>query len=202
MGHRDLEGGVDGSATSCLASARALGYTIMRRIIIKITLGCVVALVMTLGWANWPGHSLAPGAQADRVVVLKSERRLELYANGKLLKRYGVSLGRNPAGPKEREGDNRTPEGLYAIEYHNPSSSFHRALKVSYPSAADRLAAKKRGEPPGGDIMVHGIRNGLGLIGRFQRCRDWTAGCIALTNPEIEEIYRAVPDGAPIEIRP
>jgi murein L,D-transpeptidase YafK len=111
-------------------------------------------------------------------------------------------LGRNPVGPKLREGDKRTPEGLYAIESHNPRSSFHRALKVSYPSAADRIAAAKRGVAPGGDIMIHGIRNGLGFIGRLQRRLDWTAGCIAVTNPEIEEIYRAVPDGTPIEIRP
>jgi len=119
-----------------------------------------------------------------------------------LLKTYVVSLGRHPVGPKEREGDKRTPEGLYTIESHNPRSSFHRALKVSYPSAADRLAAEKRGVAPGGDIMIHGLRNGLGLIGRLQRGLDWTAGCIAVTNPEIEEICRVVPDGTPIEIRP
>jgi murein L,D-transpeptidase YafK len=113
-----------------------------------------------------------------------------------------VSLGRHPVGPKEREGDKRTPEGLYLVESHKLNSSFHRALKVSYPSAADRIAAEKRGQPPGSDIMVHGIRNGLGLIGRLERLRDWTSGCIAVTNPEIEEIYRAVPDGTPIEIRP
>ena len=88
------------------------------------------------------------------------------------------------------------------IESHWPNSSFHKALKVSYPSGTDRMAAEKRGEPPGGDIMVHGIRNGLGLIGRLQPLVDWTAGCMAVTNPEIEEIYRAVRDDTPIEIRP
>jgi murein L,D-transpeptidase YafK len=155
-----------------------------------------------LVWANWPGDSIATGALADRVVVWKSRHQLELYANGKLLRSYAVSLGRHPVGPKQQEGDNRTPEGLYAIESHNPQSSFHRALKVSYPSAADRMAAARRGVAPGGDIMIHGMRNGLGFIGRLHRRLDWTAGCIAVTNPEIEQIYRVVPDGTPIEIRP
>jgi murein L,D-transpeptidase YafK len=134
--------------------------------------------------------------------VLKSKRQLELHANGKLLRTYVVSLGRHPVGPKQREGDKRTPEGLYVIESHRPNSSFHKALKVSYPSAADRMEAEKRGEPPGSDIMVHGIRNYLGFIGRLQRLVDWTSGCMAVTNPEVEEIYRVVPDGTPIEIRP
>ena len=174
----------------------------MHRYMVRITVVCIVALTALLVWANWPGHPIAPGVLADRVVVLKSKRQLELYANGKLLKSYLVSLGRHPLGPKEREGDKRTPEGLYAIESHKQRSSFHRALKVSYPSAADRMAAEKRGVTPGGDIMIHGIRNGLGLIGRLQRRLDWTAGCIAVTNPEIEEIYRVVPDGTPIEILP
>jgi murein L,D-transpeptidase YafK len=174
----------------------------MRRHKVRITVACVLALTALLVWANWPGHSIADGVLANRIVVLKSKRQLELYANGKLLKNYTVTLGRRPVGPKQREGDKRTPEGLYAIESHRPRSSFHRALKVSYPSVADRMAAEQRGEPPGGDIMIHGIRNGLGLVGRLQRCLDWTAGCIAVTNPEIEEIYRVVPDGTPIEIRP
>ena len=173
-----------------------------RRYLIRIAVVFALAFVGLLGWANWQGRSLAPGVTADRMVVLKSKRQLEIYANGKLLKAYPVSLGRHPVGPKEREGDKRTPEGLYAIDSHQPHSSFHRALRVSYPSAADRAVAAKRGVGPGGDIMVHGIRNGLGWIGRVQRWSDWTAGCIALTNPEIEEICRVVPDGTPIEIRP
>ena len=168
----------------------------------RITVVCVAALTALLVWANWPAGSIAPGLVADRVVVLKSKRRLELYSHGKLLKGYVVSLGRRPVGPKEREGDQRTPEGRYSIELHKPDSSFHRALRVSYPSAADRAVAEKRGVAPGGDIMIHGLPNGLGLIGRLQRRLDWTAGCIAVTNPEIEQIYRVVPDGTPVEIHP
>jgi murein L,D-transpeptidase YafK len=174
----------------------------MRHYIVGFAAVCAVAIIALLVWANWPGGSIASGAVVDRMVVWKSKRQLELYEKGKRLKSYAVSLGRNPIGPKRQEGDQRTPEGLYSIELHNPHSSFHKALKVSYPSAADRLAAAKRGVAPGGDIMVHGIRNGLGFIGRLQRQLDWTAGCIAVTNPEIEEIYRVVPDGTPIEIRP
>ena len=174
----------------------------MRRYMIGIAAVCAVALSGLLVWANWPGEPLAAEAIADRIVVWKSKRQLELYAHGKVLKRYAVSLGSNPTGPKMREGDKRTPEGLYAVESHNPQSSFHRALKVSYPAAADRFAAAQRGVSPGGDIMIHGMRNGLGLIGRLHRRLDWTAGCIAVTNPEIEEIYLAAPDGTPIEIHP
>jgi len=174
----------------------------MRRYMVITAVVCLLALTALLLWANWTGEPIAPGVLADRVVLLKSKRQLELHAGGKVLKSYVVSLGHHPVGPKEQEGDQRTPEGLYAIESHKPSSRFHKALKVSYPSSADRMTAAKRGVAPGGDIMIHGIRNRLGLIGRLQRRLDWTAGCIAVTNPEIEEIYRAVPDGTPIEIRP
>jgi murein L,D-transpeptidase YafK len=174
----------------------------MRRYAVRIAVVCAVALTALLMWANRPGEPLAVGATADRVVVWKSKRQLELYAKGKLLKSYAVSLGRNPTGPKQQEGDMRTPEGLYAIESHKPRSSFHKALKVSYPSAADRMAAARRGVAPGGEIMIHGLHNGLGFIGRLQRRWDWTAGCMAVTDPEIEEIYRAVPDGTPVEIHP
>jgi murein L,D-transpeptidase YafK len=174
----------------------------LRRFVFGIAVAFAAAITTLLAWANWPGDSLASGTVADRVVVWKAKRTLELYANGKLLKSYAVSLGRNPVGPKLQDGDKRTPEGLYAVELHKLQSSFHKALKVSYPSAADRSAAAKRGVTPGGDIMIHGIHNGLGFIGRLQRWRDWTAGCIAVTDPEIDEIYRAVPDGTPVEIHP
>lgn len=174
----------------------------MRRLTFRLSLVCIAMLIGLLAWANWPEHPIAPGVRADRIVVLKAKRQLMLYANGKVLKTYDVSLGRHPMGPKQREGDKRTPEGVYFIEAHKAESSFHRALRISYPSVADRNAAEKRNEPPGGDIMIHGIRNGLGFIGRLQRCVDWTSGCIAVTDPEIEEIYRAVADGTPIEIRP
>lgn len=155
----------------------------------------------TLIWANVPTEPLPHSAKANRIVVSKSGRLLSLYKDDKLLKTYRISLGRNPSGHKQQEGDKRTPEGIYHIDTRNEKSNFHRALHVSYPDPRDLAAAKSRGVSPGGDIMVHGIRNGLGWIGKLQRVMDWTAGCIAVTNPEIEEIWAAVPDGTPIEIK-
>jgi murein L,D-transpeptidase YafK len=162
--------------------------------------GIVIAAVAI--WANAPARPLPDGAKADLLVVEKGQRRLLAYWHGGLLRAYLVSLGRDPIGPKERQGDRRTPEGRYVIDGHNPASSFHRALHVSYPSVADVSRARSGGYDPGGEIMVHGIHNGLGWIGRAQRLVDWTVGCIAVTDPEIEELYRIVPDGTPIEIKP
>ena len=160
-------------------------------------------LAAVLTWANWPGPASLPvGTVADRVVVRKSARVLEVFHAGSVLRTYLVSLGSHPVGPKQREGDGRTPEGLYTLDYRNPSSAFHFALHVSYPSADDRRAAAARGVSPGGLIMVHGLRNGIGFIGRLHRLADWTNGCIALTNPEIDELARIVPNGTPILIQP
>jgi len=111
-------------------------------------------------------------------------------------------LGRNPLGAKQEEGDMKTPEGIYKIDGRNPQSRFHLALHISYPSAEDDKRAAARGVPAGYDIMIHGIQNGRGWIGAFHRWKDWTAGCIAVTDEEIEELWRVTPDGATIEIRP
>ncbi|HET7810353.1 MAG TPA: L,D-transpeptidase family protein, partial [Steroidobacteraceae bacterium] len=145
---------------------------------------------------------LPEGTRADRVVVSKSARSLELYRGSELLRSYPVSLGREPVGPKQREGDGRTPEGRYTLDYRKLDSSFHRALHISYPSPADSASAKSAGLNPGGLIMIHGMRNGLGFLGRLHTWVGWTDGCIAVTNNEIEEILRVVPDGTPIEIKP
>lgn len=152
-------------------------------------------------WANWPSEGLPPGAVADRIVVLKSKRELFLFRGTTVLKSYSVSLGRVPVGPKEREGDRKTPEGVYRITEHKRDSAFHLALRVSYPETKDSLRAKSIGVSPGSDIMLHGIRNGFGFLGRLHRAFDWTAGCVAVTNSEIREIFAAVPDGTIIEIR-
>lgn len=145
---------------------------------------------------------LANGAVADRIVVEKSAHRLTLYAHGAPLKSYRVALGGQPTGAKQRQGDNKTPEGVYAVDFKKADSGFHKALHVSYPNAADRARAAAAGVSPGGDIMIHGLPNGLGFLGRTQRFRDWTAGCIALTNREVDEVWRAVPAGTPVDIRP
>src|SRR2546421_12888419 len=141
-------------------------------------------------------------AVADRIVVEKSARRLTLFHNGRVLKTYSVALGRAPIGPKEYEGDQRTPEGIYTIDFHKPDSDYHLALHISYPEQRDVDRATAEGRSAGSDIMIHGLRNGGGWIGRFHRRNDWTAGCIALTDFGIGENYRAVADGKPIELRP
>ena len=159
------------------------------------------ALVAIAFWAQLPASPLPADAHADRVVVRKSSRTLELYLGETLLRAYPISLGRDPDGPKRQEGDGRTPEGKYTL-VRKQSSGFHRALHISYPSSADVAAARAQGVRPGGSLMVHGIRNGLGFLGRLHRLVDWTDGCIAVTNEEIEEIWRVVPDSTPIFIEP
>lgn len=145
---------------------------------------------------------LPKDAIADRVIVLKKERKLILMRGDKALKTYRVALGSEPVGPKTREGDHRTPEGRYSLDRRNSRSRFYRAIHISYPDAQDRARAAKDGAPPGGDLFIHGLPNGYGWVGSSHRLKDWTDGCIAVTNDEIDEIWRAVADGTPIEIRP
>ena len=139
---------------------------------------------------------------ADRVIVHKKEHTMELMQAGQVIKTYKIALGRNPVGPKEREGDFRTPEGVYVIDSRNAKSQCHRSLHISYPNAADREHARKLGVSPGGDISIHGILNGYGYLGAAHRRWDWTYGCIAVTDQEIEEIWKLVDNGTPIEILP
>jgi murein L,D-transpeptidase YafK len=146
--------------------------------------------------------ALAKDAHADKVLVLKSEHTLELLDHGKILKKYRVALGSTPVGKKQKQDDHKTPEGLYILDRRNEHSQFYRSLHISYPNAEDRDQARKSGAAPGGDIMLHGLPNGFGWIGSQHRLRDWTDGCIAVTDDEIDEIWRAVADGTPIEIRP
>ena len=140
--------------------------------------------------------------RADRVLVLKKERTLQLLNQGKVIKTYRIALGGEPVGAKTRQGDHKTPEGIYILDRRNAHSQFHKALHISYPSARDRAAAREQHMSPGGDVFLHGLPNGYGYIGAAHRLKDWTDGCIAVTNDEIDEIWLAVPDGTPIEIRP
>ncbi|HEU5403184.1 MAG TPA: L,D-transpeptidase family protein [Terriglobales bacterium] len=152
-----------------------------------------------------PLHAYAKSpadVKADRLVILKSKRELQLWNRGMLLKSYRVSLGGQPVGPKQQQGDHRTPEGHYVITGRNAHSKFHRALRISYPSAEDRARTARLGVSAGGDIMIHGLPNGYGWIGRGHLAKDWTDGCIAVTDEEIEEIWKLVPDGTPVEIKP
>jgi murein L,D-transpeptidase YafK len=150
------------------------------------------------------GVFLGPESEpkVDRIRVLKSERRLVLLSGEHPVYEYEIALGGSPIGPKKERGDERTPEGEYVIDSRKSGSSYHLALHISYPNADDRIQARGRGVEPGGAIMIHGLPNGFGLIGAAHRVVDWTDGCIAVTNDEIEEIWRRVENGVPIEIRP
>jgi len=144
----------------------------------------------------------AGSQQADSVLILKKDHVLQLLAGGKVIRTYKVALGRGGLAPKKREGDARTPEGRYVIDSRNADSRYHRALHVSYPSAEDRIRAARLSVPPGGAIMIHGLPNGMGWLGASHRLYDWTLGCIAVTDEEIDEIWTLVPVGTPVEIRP
>lgn len=167
----------------------------------------LVAILLFVGWIGWrlfASKTTRPAinGHADRIVVEKAKRRLTLYRDGVPLTTYHIALGGAPIGPKREEGDNRTPEGEYMIDRRKEDSDFHRALHISYPNEADRTQAAARGVSAGSDIMIHGQPNGFGALGAVTQRSDWTAGCIAVTDPEIEEIWRLVPDGTLIEIRP
>jgi murein L,D-transpeptidase YafK len=138
----------------------------------------------------------------DRILIEKNARRLMLISLGEVLKSYNIALGGNPIGPKERKGDNKTPEGTYVIDGRNKGSRFHLSLHISYPNERDRNRAKELGVSPGGDIMIHGIKNGLSWVGDAHAAVDWTKGCIAVTDEEIEEISKVAPNGTIVEIRP
>jgi murein L,D-transpeptidase YafK len=142
------------------------------------------------------------GQVANRILVIKSDRRLCLMDGDKVLKTYRIALGKNPVGRKSCEGDHRTPEGEYMIDWKSEKSRYHRALHISYPNSSDTAVARERGCSPGGDIMIHGLPANLGWLGGMHRLVDWTRGCIAVTNSEIEEIFGRVRPGTPIEIEP
>ena len=149
---------------------------------------------------NW--HPLPDGDSNRSDRRGKIGGRLSIFRDGNQIKSYRIALGRNPVGAKQEEGDMKTPEGIYKIDSRNAQSSFHLALHISYPSDEDNKRAAARGVSAGFDIMIHGIQNGRGWIGALHRWKDWTAGCIALTDEEIEELWRATPDGTTVEIRP
>jgi tetratricopeptide (TPR) repeat protein len=139
---------------------------------------------------------------ADKILIEKKERRLTLFSRGEALKTYKIALGGNPNGPKERQGDNKTPEGTYIIDSRNKDSHYHRSLHISYPNEKDKQRAKQLGVSPGGGIMIHGIKKGFSWLGDSHKDLDWTKGCIAVTDEEIEEIEKLVPNGTIVEIRP
>lgn len=170
-----------------------------RYLIISIT---VIALVVFAD-KIYPKLLYADLGNVDKIVVHKKSRQLSLFNNNTLVKSYPISLGKTPIGHKMQEGDSKTPEGAYTIDWRHPNSSYHIALHISYPNSNDKVKAKERGVNPGGDIMIHGMPNGLGwLYSSLLKNRDWTDGCIAVSNSAIEEIASAVKIGTPIVIEP
>ncbi len=162
---------------------------------ISVAIMSAAAMAVPGAQAAWPPPLAPAWERVDNIRVDKSERRMELLRGGRVIKTYRILLGDAPVGHKTRQGDERTPEGRYRITFRNDKSRYHLSLRVSYPNAADSAQAQKRGVDPGGDIMIHG-----GTPPGY--ARDWTDGCIALTNREIEEVWRLVPVGTAITISP
>jgi murein L,D-transpeptidase YafK len=174
----------------------------MRRYNFEMRIRVLTGLAVWLLCAACLAQTAATPLHADRVVVLKKERTLQLMSQGKVIKTYKVALGGDPVGAKTRQGDHKTPEGLYVLDSRNLHSQFYKSIHISYPSTRDRAAARKNGFSPGGDVFVHGLPKGYAWVGAGHRAKDWTDGCIAVTNQEIDEIWLAVADGTPIEIQP
>lgn len=162
----------------------------------------VLLIAIFAGYNFYPEPELPAGKEIDSLIVFKANRQLLVYSKGELLKTYKIALSDKSIGGKEIEGDRKTPEGIYYITDKNPNSGYHINLGVSYPNKEDIERAQKLGKPPGDNIKIHGIRNGMGFLGKFHRWRDWTLGCIALTDAEIDELYNSVKVGAKIEIKP
>lgn len=180
------------------------------RVSILIPLAAVFAGAVTFGYTKAmarlasgdPPALVAPELRADRIVVSKADKTMRLLSGDAVLRTYSISMGANwDDGHKQREGDERTPEGTYVIDWRNPRSIAYLSLHISYPNDEDREAAEEAGADPGGNIMIHGLPNGWGALGDLHLMADWTDGCIAVTNEEMREIWSLVADGTPIEIR-
>jgi murein L,D-transpeptidase YafK len=164
----------------------------------------VVAAPLILAWFYAGPAQAGPqiSAKADRILVLKSERRLVLLRGGAVLRSFPIALGPHALGPKRSAGDGRTPEGVYVIDGRHAHSPYHLALHISYPNAADRAQSTAAHGDPGGDIFIHGLPAWYGSQDPARFYKDWTKGCISVGNSAIEEIWAAVNDGTPIELRP
>lgn len=166
-----------------------------------ILITCVPFIILAT-YYFYPEPKLPQNSIIDSIDVSKSKHQLFAYSKGKLMKTYHIAIGKNAIGRKEFEGDKKTPEGVYHIHNKNPNSGYHKNLGVSYPNNDDRKRAKQLNKPTGGEIKIHGLKNGHCYIYKFHRWKDWTDGCIALTDAEVDELYDAVAIGCRIEIKP
>jgi murein L,D-transpeptidase YafK len=192
--------GGPGEIAGAPASWAAMRTLCRRAALIGAPLFLTGAAAVAAASADEERPPLPQDSRADRILVVKSRHEMTLFSADTELRTYMVALARGGPAPKRREGDLLVPEGRYTIAGRNARSLFHLALRISYPEPRDVAAARTRGEPPGSDIMIHGLPNGMRLLGALHRRVDWTAGCIAVTDAEIEEIWRVVPDRTPIEI--
>jgi murein L,D-transpeptidase YafK len=157
----------------------------------------------TLLFLSWPIlFAQDPSVRVDRVVVYKQQRKLLLLSQGKEIRSYKIALGSEAVGPKTRQGDHRTPEGIYVLDARNPNSHFYKSFHISYPNSKDIAAARKLGVNPGGDIMLHGLGKEYAWLGKAHVLHDWTDGCVAVTNEEMDEMWKMVRIGTPIKIKP
>jgi len=175
----------------------SLASALTRKVLCLLVLSSALPLSYS-AWADETPSDLV----VEKVLVIKSERSLQLLVKGEVYRQYNIALGDNPVGHKQKEGDERTPEGNYVIDYRNPQSRFHLSLHISYPNSEDKQQAKLRGVNPGGDIFIHGMPKSAQWLGAMVNNLDWTDGCIAVSNSEMEEIWALVKNGTPIEIRP
>jgi murein L,D-transpeptidase YafK len=186
-------------------SVRMLSICVSRRIAYHaVAFGLLIGVhFAACAFGGLPPDSVPQNSgQVDSVLVLKKDHVMELLSGGKVVRTYKVALGRGGLAPKQREGDARTPEGHYVIDAKYEHSAYHKALHVSYPNAEDRRRAARLGVPAGGAIMIHGLPNGKGWVGAGHRLYDWTLGCIAVTDEEIDDVWNLVPVGTSVEIRP
>lgn len=160
------------------------------------------SLSLTIALASLCSARNASEPAVDQIVVVKSTRTMTLMQHDQVVKTYRVALGAVPTGAKQKHGDHKTPEGDYVISGKNPRSQYHLSLRISYPNAVDRERARKLGVAPGGDIMIHGVMPEYAWLGSRQSETDWTDGCIAVSNQEIEEIFKLVPVGTKVQIKP
>jgi murein L,D-transpeptidase YafK len=195
--------GGDKKIASVNAVSVAVGYRVSLGTSTRRPIVLFLALLMAVVLAGCAGGTQKP-AQVDQVVVKKSERKIELIQNGKVLREFRIALGDRPRGHKMKEGDERTPEGEYILDWRNPNSRFYKSIHVSYPNDRDIRFARLMGTDPGGMIMIHGQPNYIRsakVMAEYQR-RDWTNGCIAVQNHEMDVIWQTVRDGTPIKILP
>ncbi|WP_225000131.1 murein L,D-transpeptidase family protein [Cesiribacter sp. SM1] len=162
----------------------------------------LLLFALCLAGCSSTAENSAVAETADKVLVLKARREMQLLKEGRVLKTYKIAMGDQPVGHKQQEGDERTPEGRYTLDWRNSKSAYHKSIHISYPSEQDKARAKRLGVSPGGDIMIHGMAKKMAWIGALHTAKDWTNGCIAVTNEEMDEIWAMVKNGTEIEILP